>query len=133
MNDFLRIITHARRLKSALKELGVEQLEEIKMKLQKIIDDRIAEEEAAQLENAERLEKIRKYREALAADGIDPDELQEGSLSERPNKKTPRQPKYEIWNEAGEHITWTGQGRMPNVFKARIANGESIETFLIDS
>lgn len=103
------------------------------MKLQKIIDDRIAEEEAAQLENAERLEKIRKYREALAADGIDPDELQEGSLSERPNKKTPRQPKYEIWNEAGEHITWTGQGRMPNVFKARIANGESIETFLIDS
>ena len=87
MNDFLRIITHARRLKSALKELGVEQLEEIKMKLQKIIDDRIAEEEAAQLENAERLEKIRKYREALAADGIDPDELQEGSPAERPNKK----------------------------------------------
>ena len=78
MNDFLRIITHARRFKSAIKELGIEQLEEIKIKLQKIIDDRIAEEEAAKIENAERIEKIRNYREALAADGIALDELQEG-------------------------------------------------------
>ena len=131
MNDFLRIITHARRFKSALKEIGVEQLEEVKIKLQKIIDDRIAEEEAAEIENAERNEKIRKYRESLAADGIDPDELLDGS-SEKPRKRAPRQPKYEIWNEAGEHITWTGQGRMPNVFKARIEAGESLDTFLID-
>ena len=132
MNDFLRIITHARRFKSAIKELGVEQLEEIKMKLQKIIDDRIAEEAAAKIENAERSEKIRKYREALAADGIDPDELQEGAFSEKQVKRPQRQPKYEIWNEAGEHITWTGQGRMPNVFKLRIDAGETLDTFLID-
>ncbi len=132
MNDFLRIITHARRFKSAIKELGVEQLEEIKIKLQKIIDDRIAEEAAAKIENAERVEKIRKYRELLAADGIDPLDLQEGSSSEKQSKRMPRQPKYEIWNEAGEHITWTGQGRMPNLFKARIDAGETLDTFLID-
>jgi DNA-binding protein H-NS len=131
MNDFLKIITHARRFKSSVKELGVEQLEEVKTKLQKIIDDRIAEEEAAKIENAERDEKIRKYRESLAADGIDPNELLDGS-SEKQSKRAPRKPKYEIWNEAGEHITWTGQGRMPNVFKARIEAGDSIETFLID-
>lgn len=131
MNDFLRIITHARRFKSAIKELGIEQLEEIKIKLQKIIDDRIAEEEAAKIENAERIAKIRNYREALAADGIALDELQEGAPLEKQNKRR-RQPKYEIWNEAGEHITWTGQGRMPNVFKARIDAGENLDTFLID-
>jgi DNA-binding protein H-NS len=131
MNDFLRIITHARRLKSSLKELGVEQLEEIKTKLQKIIDDRIAEEEAAKLEDAEKIEKIRKYKELLAKDGIDPDELLDES-SEKKGKRVPRQPKYEIWSEAGERITWTGQGRMPRVFKKRIDSGESLETFLID-
>jgi DNA-binding protein H-NS len=131
MNDFLRIITHARRFKSAIRELGIEQLEEVKIKLQKIIDDRILEEKAARTENAERDEKIRKYRELLAADGIDPDELQDGS-SGKIGKRPPRQPKYEIWNEAGEHITWTGQGRMPNVFKSRIEDGESLDTFLID-
>jgi DNA-binding protein H-NS len=106
-------------------------LEEVKSKLQKIIDDRIAEEEAEKIENAERFEKIRKYRELLAADGIDPDELQDGT-TEKLGKRAPRQPKYEIWNEAGEHITWTGQGRMPNVFKVRIDAGESLDTFLID-
>lgn len=131
MNEFLRIITHARRFKSAIKELGVEQLEEIKIKLQKIIDDRKAEDEANKVENAERIEKIRNYREALAADGIALDELHEGSPLDKQNRR-PRQPKYEIWNEAGEHITWTGQGRMPNVFKARIDAGETLDTFLID-
>ncbi|GAB6194626.1 H-NS histone family protein [Desulfocastanea catecholica] len=131
MNDFLRIITHARRFKSALKELGVEQLEEVKIKLQKIIDDRIAEEKAAEVENAERNEKIRKIRELLVTEGIEPDELLDDS-SQKQGRKTMRQPKYEIWNEAGEHITWTGQGRMPNSFKARIESGESLDTFLID-
>ena len=131
MNEFLRIITHARRFKSALKELGVEQLEEVKIKLQKIIDDRIAEEKAAQVENAERNEKIRKIRELLVTEGIEPDELLDGS-SEKQGRKAMRQPKYEIWNEAGERVTWTGQGRMPNLFKSRIAAGESLDTFLID-
>ncbi|HBG19845.1 MAG: hypothetical protein A2X81_16385 [Desulfobacterales bacterium GWB2_56_26] len=131
MSDFIRIVTHSRRLKSAVKELSIEQLEEIKTKLQTIIEERIAEETAEQQENAERLEKIRKYKEMLAADGIDLEELSE-FFPERQGKRAPRQPKYEVWNEAGERITWTGQGRMPNIFKARIEAGESLDTFLID-
>jgi DNA-binding protein H-NS len=131
MDDFLRIITHARRLKSALNELGVEQLEEVKIKLQKIIDDRIAEEKAAQLENAVRNEKILEIRELLRQEGIDPGELLDG-FSEKPGRQAMRKPKYEIWSETGDHITWTGQGRMPNIFKARIETGESLDTFLID-
>lgn len=131
MSEFLRIITHARRFKSAVKELGVEQLEEIKNKLDKIIQDRIQEAEAAQKETRERLEKIEKYREMLAADGIDPDELNELKYG-KPRKRAPRQPKYEIWNEAGERVTWTGQGRMPNLFKARVEEGEPLDTFLIE-
>ena len=131
MSDFLRIVTHSRRLKSAVKELSIEQLEEIKAKFQTLIEERIAEEEAEKQENAERLEKIRKYKEMLAADGIDLEELSD-FLPEKQSKRAQRQPKYEVWNEAGEHITWTGQGRMPNVFKARIEAGETLDTFLID-
>ncbi|TKB25990.1 hypothetical protein FCL47_12965 [Desulfopila sp. IMCC35006] len=131
MSDFLRIITHARRFKSALKDIGVEQLEEVKIKLQKIIDDRIAEEEAERIENAEKNEKIQKYKDLLAAEGIDPNDLLD-EPAEKQMKRAPRQPKYEIWSEEGKHITWTGQGRMPNVFKARIEAGESLDTFTID-
>jgi DNA-binding protein H-NS len=131
MNDFLRIITHARRFKSAVKELSVEQLGEVQNKLKKIIEDRIVEEETERLQNAKRLERIKEVRDMLAAEGIDPDELQDTDF-DRPGKRARRKPKYEIWNEAGEHITWTGQGRMPNIFKARVEAGEPLETFLID-
>lgn len=131
MNDFIRIVTHSRRLKSAVRELSVEQLDEIKTKLQLIIEERVAEDTAEKLENAERLEKIRKYKEMLAADGINLEELTE-FFPDKQGKRAPRQPKYEVWNEAGERITWTGQGRMPNVFKARIEAGETLDTFLID-
>jgi DNA-binding protein H-NS len=131
MSDFLRIITHSRRLKSAVKELSVEQLEEVKVKLQTIIEERISEEADEKRENEERLEKIRKYREMIAADGILLDELSELS-PDKSGKRSPRQAKYEVWNELGERITWTGQGRMPNVFKARIDAGEPLETFLIE-
>jgi DNA-binding protein H-NS len=131
MNDFLRIITHARRFKSAVKDLGVEQLEEVTVKLQKIIDDRIAEEKEAEIENAERNEKILEIRQLLKQEGIEPEELFDDT-SPKQGKKAMRQPKYEIWTEAGKHVTWTGQGRMPNVFKARIEAGDSLDTFLID-
>ena len=131
MNELLRIISHSRRLKSAVKDLSTDQLEDIKNKLQTIIEERVIEEAAEKLENQERIEKIKKYRELLAADGINPDELAEASF-EKPGKRNPRQPKYEVWNEVGERITWTGQGRMPNVFKARIDSGESLDTFLIE-
>ncbi len=131
MSELLRIISHSRRLKSAVKELSTAQLEDIKDKLQAIIEERVVEEAAEKLENQERLDKIKKYREQMAADGIHPDELIDIS-SEKSGRRNPRQPKYEVWNEAGERITWTGQGRMPNVFKARIESGESLDTFLIE-
>jgi len=131
MSDFLKIITHARRLKSSTKDLGVEQLKEIVGKLEDIIEDRIAEEEYAVLAQQERLEKIQKYNEMLASDGIDPEELL-NTQSEKTSKRSKRPPKYEIWNEAGERITWTGQGRMPNVFKVRVDAGEELVTFLIE-
>jgi DNA-binding protein H-NS len=131
MSELLRIMAHSRRLKSAVRELTIEQLEDIKDKLQTIIEERISEEMAEKQENLQRLEKIKKYREMLAADGINPDELSDNA-SEKQGKRGRRQPKYEVWNEVGERVTWTGQGRMPNVFKARIDAGESLDTFLIE-
>lgn len=130
MEEFLKIITHARRFKSATKDLDVDQLQDVKGKLEKIIEDRMAEEVEAKQKDAEKLEKIEKIRQLMAADGIDPEELVGESIA-KPSKRAPRPPKYEILNEAGERITWTGQGRMPKVFKARVDAGEPIENFLI--
>ena len=132
MNDFTAILCHARRFKSNVKELSIEQLEEIKRKLDKIIEDRTLELEKLRKGEAERLEKIEKIKEIMAAEGIEASELQ-ASTATKAGKRAPRQPKYEIMNEEGERITWTGQGRMPNLFKNRIEQGEKMETFLIKS
>ena len=50
MSEFIRIITHARRLKSNLKDISIEQLEDIRNKLNAIIDARLIEEEEARRE-----------------------------------------------------------------------------------
>lgn len=131
MSELLRIMSHSRRLKSAVKELSIEQLEDIKEKLQAIIEERVSEKAAENQENQERLEKIKKYRELLEADGINPDELVENTMAKK-GVRNLRPPKYEVWNEGGKRITWTGQGRMPNAFKARIESGEPLDTFLIE-
>ena len=130
MNEFTAVLCHARRFKSAVKELSVEQLEEVKQKLEKIIVDRTKELEEQMKGEVERQAKIKKIQEMLAADGIDLEELQTSSVK-KSVKRAPRAPKYEIKNEAGERVTWTGQGRMPNVFKHQIEKGKKIENFLI--
>ena len=131
MNEFSRIVTHARRLKANVKDLSIDQLRDVQIKLSNIIDSRVEDEEKVLQQQAEKLEKISKYRELLAADGIELDELQ-GDFEVTSKKRLPRKPKYEIYTESGERITWTGQGRMPNIIKNCLDHGDSLETFLID-
>jgi len=130
MNEFTAILCHARRFKKNVKELSIEQLEEVKIKLDKIIEDRTLELEELRQGEVKHLEKIQKIKEMMAAEGIEASDLQP-STAVKAGKRAPRQPKYEIRNEEGERITWTGQGRMPNLFKNRIEQGGKMETFLI--
>jgi DNA-binding protein H-NS len=130
--DVVLLAVTYRRFKSAAKELSIQQLEDIKSKLQTIINERIAKEEAGKQESAERIEKIRKYKEMLAADGIKLEELARELSPGDQSKRAPRRPKYEVWYEAGNRITWTGQGWMPRIFREKIEAGEPLDTFLVD-
>jgi len=130
MEDFVEIVGHFRRFKKATKGLNIDELVEVKTKLEKIIEDRIAAAEKEKQKNAEKIEKIEKIRAMMVAEGIEPSEL----VAEAPvqkGKRAPRPPKYAITDANGKKVTWTGQGRMPNVFKVRVDAGESIDKFLI--
>lgn len=131
MTDFVKVLSHARRLSSATKSLTVAELKDIQEKLQAIIEKRIVAEEEAQRQNAEKLKKIEDIKKQLAADGIRIDELISEETEKVAKKRAPRPPKYSITDDSGKEITWTGQGRMPNVFKAKVDSGISIDTFLI--
>ncbi|MGB0893500.1 MAG: H-NS family nucleoid-associated regulatory protein [Parashewanella sp.] len=129
MNDFLTILTHGRRFKAAVKELSVEELKELAIKLDKVITER--EELDAEMAkiNAERDAKIEELRKQMEALGVSPEDL--GEVKKVQKKRAPRPPKYEI-EVNGEMIQWTGQGRMPTVFKTQIDNGRSMDDFLIN-
>ena len=130
MSDFLEILTHGRRFKAAVKELSVEELQELATKLDKIIEER---EELAELEsqaNAERNAKIDAICKQMEEIGLSVDDL--GEVKAAPKKRAPRPPKYEI-SVDGEMIRWTGQGRMPTVFKNEVDNGRSLDDFLIQA
>jgi len=130
MEDFVEIIGQVRRFKKATKDLSIDDLIEVKGKLEKIIEDRIVAAEKEKLKNAAKIEKIEEIRAMMAAEGIEPSEL----VSETPvpkGKRAPRPAKYTITDANGKAVTWTGQGRMPNIFKARVEAGESIDKFLV--
>lgn len=130
MEDFIEIIGQVRRFKKATKDLSIDDLIEVKGKLEKIIEDRIVAAEKEKLKNAAKIEKIEEIRAMMAAEGIEPSEL----VAEAPvpkGKRAPRPAKYTIADANGKTVTWTGQGRMPNIFKARVEAGESIDKFLV--
>lgn len=133
MSEFLDILTHGRRLKAAVKELTVNELEEVSVKLAKIIDDRREEEAELLKAEAEKQRIIEQVRKTMNDAGINIAELAGDSAvlgQTKRAKRAPKPPKYEI-HVNGERITWTGQGRMPKALKQATDNGTPIESFLL--
>ena len=130
MSDFLEILTHGRRFKAAVKDLAIEDLKELAVKLDKVISERASQVEAEAEATAERNAKIDEIRKQMEAVGLSIDDLGASTVKVAPKKRAPRPAKYTI-DLNGEAITWTGQGRMPTVFKNELDNGRSMDDFLI--
>ncbi|KEK26522.1 H-NS histone family protein [Shewanella xiamenensis] len=129
MSEFLEVLTHARRLKSSVKELSVIELKDVYEKLGKIIAEREEEVNAEAKANAQRIAKIAELQKMIESAGLSLDDLG-GVATKVKSTRAPRPAKYSIM-VGRETITWTGQGRMPTVFKQQIENGRSIVDFLI--
>ncbi|GAB3291713.1 H-NS histone family protein [Pseudidiomarina andamanensis] len=133
MSEFLKILNHGRRLKAAVKELSVTELEEVREKLNKVIEERKEEEAELKKLEVEKQRKIEEVKRFIDEAGIDLAELVgEPSVTAKvKTKRTPKPPKYEITDNDGNRVTWTGQGRMPKALKAAVDSGKSLEDFLI--
>ena len=130
MSEFLATLTHGRKFKAAVTDLSHADLKLFQDKLNKLIDERETQE-AADLElNAERNAKIADLREQMAALGLNVEDLD--AVKAPKKKREPRPAKYSI-EVNGESITWTGQGRMPTVFKKELDEGFDLSDFLIQS
>lgn len=125
-------LNNIRVLRAAAREAGYEQMEEIREKLNAIVDDMREEEQASSAREAERIGRIEKYRQMLLQDGIDPSELAGAEMP--PKKKMSRAPhpaRFRYTDAEGNVKTWTGQGRTPTVIAQALKAGKFLEDFLI--
>jgi len=130
MSDFLEVLTHGRRFKAAVKELSLDELITFQQNLAIIIETREHDIHIEQEQNAEKNAQIAALRQQMADLGISADELVSTVITKEKKKRAPRPPKYKI-DVDGETVTWTGQGRMPTVFKNEIDAGFDLSKFLI--
>ncbi|MDV6326621.1 H-NS family nucleoid-associated regulatory protein [Idiomarina sp. Sol25] len=137
MSEVINILRHERRLKAALKELDLNELESIKAKLDSVISQRREEEAEKQRKSEAKQKKINEFKNAMADAGIELSDILEQELGGEPivkttrKKRAPKPPKYEYTDENGEKQTWTGQGRMPKAIKTAVDSGTPLERFLI--
>ncbi len=133
MSDFLRVFFNVRSLRAVTRELTLEQLNEGFEKLAAIVEERRESEESMRKQQEERTRKISEYKELLRAEGIDIAELLQGQPeAEKTSKRAPRPAKYRYIDSDGQEKTWTGQGRQPVPIREAIAQGQSLDDFLID-
>ena len=133
MSDNLSSMNNIRTLRAQSRDVDLEVLEEIVQKLESIIRERRAAEEAQAAEAREKAEKLAMYLELLLEDGISPTELMTGLSpgTDGRKKRAKRPAKYHYRDEHGEMKTWTGQGRTPSPIKIALENGQSLNDFLI--
>jgi DNA-binding protein H-NS len=137
MSDFLKILTHERRLRANTKDLSIGELEEVKAKLDRVIAAREEEEAEARQAQEAKLARIAEIKKQMQDAGLDVTDLAEdGTLLPAKKrgapgrKRSPKPAKYE-YHEGNEKKTWTGQGRTPKVIQQALDKGKSLKEFLI--
>lgn len=131
MSVELQNFNNIRVLRAMSRELSLAQLEEILEKIRVIIEEKREQENERERENAERKEKLKTWLALMQADGLDPNELLRDLPQPAPRKRAPRAAKYRYTDSDGTEKTWTGQGRTPKVISDAIAEGKTLENFLI--
>lgn len=133
MNEFIKTLTHGRKLQGALKDLSIQELEEVVVKLRNIIETRKQKESEKMAAEKEKLDKIAEIQKQLQDAGISFEDLASNSVlptSKRAGQKRPV--KYSITDADGETHNWTGIGRMPRVFAEQVEAGKDLEEFSVN-
>ncbi len=126
--------SNIRSLRALAKDVDSAWLEEVRDKLDIVIQEKKDEEELAQLEIREREEKLEKVRSYIAELGLDI-AIADSGIQPQAKKSTKRseiKPKYRFTNEQGETRTWTGRGKTPKFLADKQAQGESLDQYLIE-
>jgi len=133
MSVMLHKLNNIRTLRAMAREFSIDVLEEMLEKFRIVTEEKRSEEESLRENMAEKQEKINSLLELMKAEGISPDELlgDTAAPAAAGKKRAARPAKYRFTDLNGEQKSWTGQGRMPKPLAQAIANGKSLDDFLI--
>ncbi|KLF28662.1 DNA-binding protein [Klebsiella aerogenes] len=128
MTNSLVILTNIRSLRALARETEYDILQELYHKLSAVVLERRDEEAVAMKAKGERQARLEAIRAQMLAEGLDPHELMNISVTK---PRTPRPAKYQYTSIDGINKTWTGQGKTPRVIAEAIKNGQTLADFLI--
>lgn len=130
----LQNLNNIRTLRALARELSMDVLEEVLEKVRIVTEEKRSEQAELERQRAEQQDKINALLELMKADGISPSDLLGGELAhagQPAKKRKARAAKYRFIDASGEEKTWTGQGRTPKPIANALANGKSLDDFLI--
>ncbi|QKI89078.1 H-NS family nucleoid-associated regulatory protein [Thiomicrorhabdus xiamenensis] len=133
-NEFVKIALHRKRLRAAIKSLGLNDLQKLASDINELLAEREQEIEQQKAEQQQKLAKIEEMKSLLNAQGLSIEDLMDMDTVETTTKKPATrtvEPKYRILDENGQEHLWTGRGRAPKVFQKYFDQGNSKESCLI--
>lgn len=134
MSLTLQNLNNIRTLRATARELSIDVLEEMLEKVRMVTEEKRNEQAEFEQQRAEQQDKINALLERMKADGISPADLLGSELLQAGNKvkkRKTREAKYRFIDLNGEEKTWTGQGRTPKPISSALADGKSLDDFLI--
>ena len=134
MSSMLQNLNNIRTLRAMARDFSVEVLEEMLEKFRIVTEEKRNEQGELQQQQAEQQEKITALLERMKADGISPEDLLGKDVlkgTSQAQKRKAREAKYRFTDVNGEEKTWTGQGRTPKPIATALANGKTLDDFLI--
>jgi DNA-binding protein StpA len=133
MTIVLQKLNNIRTLRAMSREFSIDVLEEMLEKFRIVTEEKRSEEAQMRESLAEKQERINAVLELMKAEGISPDDLLGEAVAPKVsrNKRAARPAKYRFTDFNGEQKTWTGQGRMPKPIAQAVANGKTLDDFLI--
>ena len=134
MSSMLQNLNNIRTLRAMARDFSIDVLEEMLEKFRIVTEEKRNEQNEMQQQQAEQQQKINALLERMKADGISPEDLLGKDVlkgASQSQKRQAREAKYRFTDVNGEEKTWTGQGRTPKAIATALANGKSLEDFLI--
>ena len=134
MTSLLQNLNNIRTLRATAREFSLDVLEDMLEKLRIVTEEKRNEQAEVAQQRAEQNQKINALLEKMKADGISAEDLLGSDLLNtpaQPKKRQARAAKYRFTDTDGQVKTWTGQGRTPKPITLALAEGKSLDDFLI--